>query len=66
MKVMTIAAMLAVALSASLVIAGQIGLMSGKMPERLGVTDGKLQPPSLTPNSVSSQAVLYPEPRQRE
>lgn len=31
----------------------------------LGVQDGRLQPPSRTPNSVSSQAGLYPDHPQR-
>ncbi len=31
----------------------------------LGARDGRLQPPSLTPNSVSSQAGLYPDHPQR-
>ena len=44
-----------------LVIAGQLGLLAGKAPSRLGVTDGRLKPPSSTPNSVSSQASLYPD-----
>lgn len=43
-----------------LIIAGQLGLLAGSPPKRLGVTEGKLKPPSSTPNSVSSQADLYP------
>lgn len=46
-----------------------LGLAHGQ-PEatqaKLGVRDGRLQPPSLTPNSVSSQAGLYPEHPQRK
>ena len=42
------------------VVAGQIGLLRGKMPVDLGVHDGLLKPPSTTPNSVSSQAALHP------
>ena len=45
--------------------AGQAGLLKGKPPGQLGVRDGKLRPPSPTPNSVSSQAALYLEPGQR-
>ena len=45
--------------------AGQAGLLKGKAPGQLGVRDGKLRPPSPTPNSVSSQAALYLEARQR-
>jgi uncharacterized protein (DUF1499 family) len=40
-------------------VAGQLGLLKGRPPERLGVRDGRLQPPSRTPNSVSSQADLH-------
>ena len=43
-----------------LVGAGQAGLLKGHAPANLGVRDGRLLPPSNTPNSVSSQAVLYP------
>jgi uncharacterized protein (DUF1499 family) len=43
------------------VIAGQLGLLRGSAPQDLGVKDGKLKPPSRTPNSVSSQADLYPD-----
>ncbi len=40
--------------------AGQLGLLRGKAPGDLGVNDGKLKAPSTTPNSVSSQADLWP------
>lgn len=50
---------IAVGLVALVVIAGQAGLLSGQRPE-LGVVDGRLQPPSPTPNSVSSQTHLHP------
>jgi uncharacterized protein (DUF1499 family) len=49
----------------SLVMAGQVGLFSGTAPP-LGVTNGRLKPPALTPNSVSSQAELYPDHPQRQ
>ena len=49
-----------------LIIAGQLGLLSGKAPSNLGVKDGKLKPPSKTPNSVSSQAGLYPDHPQKD
>jgi len=48
------------------VVAGQLGLLRGKTPTTLGVSEGRLQRPSLTPNSVSSQAMLHPEHPQRE
>ncbi|MBA2660446.1 MAG: DUF1499 domain-containing protein [Nitrosospira sp.] len=41
------------------VLAGQLGLLKGKPPTDLGVHEGRLKPPSNTPNSVSSQAPLY-------
>ncbi|OFZ29483.1 MAG: hypothetical protein A2622_07075 [Bdellovibrionales bacterium RIFCSPHIGHO2_01_FULL_40_29] len=41
------------------IIIGQLGLLSGRVPKDLGVRDGKLKPPSKTPNSVSSQAHLH-------
>ena len=44
------------AIAASLLVAGQAGLLSGTPPRDLGVRDGRLKPPSATPNSVSSQA----------
>ncbi|KIO49876.1 DUF1499 domain-containing protein [Nitrosospira sp. NpAV] len=47
------------------VIAGQLGLLKGTPPTDLGVREGKLKPPSKTPNSVSSQASLYPDHPQR-
>ncbi|MCY7306135.1 MAG: DUF1499 domain-containing protein [Rhodoferax sp.] len=40
--------------------AGQAGLLAGSLPKRLGVTNGRLSPPSQTPNTGSSQADLYP------
>lgn len=49
-----------------LLLAGQLGALSGSMPADLGVTNGRLKPPSLTPNSVSSQAMLYPQHPQKE
>ncbi len=42
------------------VAAGQLGLLRGQAPGDLGVKDGKLKAPSATPNSVSSQADLWP------
>ena len=41
-------------------VAGQLGLFSGKQPPDLGLTDNRLKPPSNTRNSVSSQTHLYP------
>ncbi|MBK9136207.1 MAG: DUF1499 domain-containing protein [Betaproteobacteria bacterium] len=47
-------------------LAGRLGWLHGPAPTRLGVVDGRLKPPSSTPNSVSSQADLWPGHRQRE
>lgn len=60
--------MLAYALVASVVallVAAQLGLLAGRQPSDLGVTKGRLKAPSVTPNSVSSQAHLYPDHPQR-
>jgi len=42
------------------ILAGQFGLLQGKMPEDLGLRNGQLKAPSNTNNSVSSQASLHP------
>ena len=39
---------------------GRLGWWQGQAPSDLGVKDGRLKPPSKTPNSVSSQALLHP------
>lgn len=44
----------------ALLLAGQMGFLAGKPRSTLGVADGRLAPPSQTPNSVSSQTRLYP------
>ena len=41
--------------------AGQLGWFKGTAPTNLGVREGRLNPPSSTPNSVTSQAALYPD-----
>jgi uncharacterized protein (DUF1499 family) len=46
--------------------AGQSGLFAGTAPTDLGVRDGMLKAPSSSPNSVSSQADLWPDHPQRE
>ena len=57
---------LAVVVVALLVlVAGQIGLLRGKAPTDLGVKEGKLKRPSRTPNSVTSQADLWPDHPQK-
>jgi len=47
-------------------ISGQLGLFTGTPPSDLGVRDGRLARPSATPNSVSSQARLWPDHPQGE
>ena len=49
-----------VALTLLAVAAGQLGFLRGKAPDDLGVREGRLKPPANTPNSVSSQAALWP------
>lgn len=53
------------AVAALLLVAGQLGVFAGKPPQDLGVRDGRLKPPSPTPNSVSSQARDYADHPQR-
>ena len=62
-----VAGLTLLALTAAAVVAGQLGLLHGTPPTDLGVRDGRLKAPSLTPNSVSSQAALWPgHPRRAE
>jgi uncharacterized protein (DUF1499 family) len=65
MKTLAVALAAVAALALALLTAGRLGLLQGKAPA-LGVRDGKLKPPSNTPNSVSSQAHLWPDAPQRE
>jgi uncharacterized protein (DUF1499 family) len=44
-----------------LLLAAQLGAFSGRAPAHPGVREGKFRPPSKTPNSVSSQAGLWPQ-----
>lgn len=53
-------------LAAALLLAGQLGTFAGRVPTDLGVRDGRLKAPSPTPNSVSSQADLWPGHPMRE
>ena len=52
--------LLLVALPLLVLLAGQLGWLSGHTPEGLGVHEGTLKAPRTTPNSVSSQARLHP------
>lgn len=51
----------AAALALLVLLAAQLGAFGGTPPNNLGVRDGRLKPPSKTPNSVSSQADLWPQ-----
>jgi len=42
-------------------VVAQLGLLRGQPPHDLGVKDGRLKPPSLSRNSVASQADLHPD-----
>lgn len=53
-------------LAAALFVAGRLGWLEGRAPAGLGLHDGRLAPPSATPNSVSSQARLWPDHPRRE
>lgn len=59
MRWLSIGAIALVALPLAALLAGQAGLLAGSAPTDLGVRDGRLRPPSKTPNSVSSQADLW-------
>ena len=54
-------AIIVVVMIVGVLLIGQLGLLQGKAPADLGVRDGRLKPPSRTPNSVSTQAELYPD-----
>ena len=45
----------------ALLLAARVGAFTGKAPTNIGVRDGKLKPPAKTPNSVTSQADLWPD-----
>ncbi len=57
---------IAVVLIVVAIAVGQLGFLQGTPPTDLGVRDGKLKPPSMTENSVTSQAALYPDHPQRK
>lgn len=65
MKVIWFIALFILVVWGTLVLAGQVGFLKGNAPSDIGVRDGRLKPPSSTPNSVSSQADLYPDHPQR-
>lgn len=59
MKILRLVLIVLVVAALLVLVAGQAGLLKGTMPTDLGVRDGRLKPPSRTPNSVSSQAALH-------
>ena len=61
MRTLAILAFILVVLPLLLLAAGQFGMFKGRPPTEPGLREGKLKPPSRTPNSVSSQAALWPE-----
>lgn len=65
MRVLWILLGLVLVMAAAIFILGQLGFLRGREPTNLGVKQGRLKPPSKTPNSVSSQADLYPDHPQR-
>lgn len=50
----------------AVLLAARLGAFSGKPPANIGVRDGKLKAPAKTPNSVSSQADLWPDAAQKD
>ena len=62
---LTVALALLLALPLVVLLVAQLGAFSGSPPADLGVRDGRLKPPSATPNSVHSQAALWPDHPQR-
>lgn len=66
MKILAYFALFLALIAVAVIAAGQLGFLGGRMPTNLGVQKGRLKPPSMTPNSVSSQAGLYPDHPQRD
>ena len=60
MKIFPWVVLVAGVVAAAVMGAGRLGLLAGTAPSHLGVTNGRLKPPSQNPNSVSSQAGLFP------
>jgi uncharacterized protein (DUF1499 family) len=66
MKILGLALAFFTGVAAIVLIVGQLGFLQWKAPGDLGVQQGRLKRPALTPNSVSSQADLYPDHPQRD
>ena len=60
MRALAILAVIFLIFPLLLLAAGQFGFLRGSPPSERGLRDGKLKPPSRTPNSVSSQADAWP------
>ena len=65
MRILRAMGLAIVVIAAVVVGAGQLGLLAGDVPAQLGVSKGRLSPPSPSPNSVSSQTALYPDHPQK-
>jgi len=66
MRILWLVALFFFASFVGIFLAGQLGVLRGRTPDGLGVKDGRLKRPSFTPNSVSSQANLYPDHPQKD
>lgn len=66
MRWITVGVLIVVGLPLGALLAGQLGLLAGRPPTDLGVREGRLKAPARTPNSVSSQADLWPGAEMRE
>jgi len=66
MKILGFSIVFFAVIAVAVLAVGQLGLLGGHMPDDLGVQNGRLKAPSLTPNSVSSQADLFPTHPQRD
>ncbi|HET9820541.1 MAG TPA: DUF1499 domain-containing protein [Burkholderiaceae bacterium] len=55
-----------IVIAVAVLVAARLDAFAGRMPGDLGVRDGRLKAPSRRPNSVSSQADLWPDAPQRD
>ncbi len=60
-KLFCLSALALIGLIALVLASSQLGLLRGQPNATLGAVNGRLAPPSPTPNSASSQANLYPD-----
>lgn len=66
MKIIGFLFWIVIVLAILVFILGQLGVLKGKAPTNIGVNEGRLKPPSKSPNSASSQADLYPDHAQKD